>query len=231
MRNRLKPIDPAGKSETGQTIAVITPVVLLGVLAVALLNVAPEFAALVWIGVPAWGAVMWRVDGYGFRGIASWAIPLTGLAVVAQVLPGRVSVGLASLIVLCTLVLVFSPLARKKWLAAVRPLIRAKLTPRQVLAAQLLEIHDECLAVQRQYSRDADAIRFHRRSQELLARARALTADGTVPHDALALFLVYLESVVTASADPTQQPVSTFETLANELADFRTAFDRLIGQT
>ena len=231
MKNWLKPIDPAGKNETRQAVAVITPVVLLGVLAVVLLNVAPEFAALVWIGVPAWGAVMWRVDGYGFREIASWAIPLTGLAVVAQFLPGRVSVALASLMGLCTLVLVLSPLARKKWLAAVRPLLRAKLTPRQVLAAQLLEIHDESLAVQRQYTRDTDAIRFHRRAEELLGRARALTTDGTVPNDALALFLVYLESVVTASADPTQQPVSTFETLTNELADFRAAFDRLIGQT
>jgi hypothetical protein len=223
--------DPGHRGgELGWTVAIVAPVVVLVSAAVALSLVAPTLASIVWIGIPLCAGIVWLADGYQPREIASWAVPLAGLALVAQFLPGRIGVPLASIVCLCTILLVLSPAARKRWLEAVRPHLGIGFSPAQELAAQLLDIHKAVGDGLKQYDRDADAERLHRRAADLLSRARDLRTDEVGPNEALTLLLTYLESLDSVTADPRDQPQAAFEGLDDQLRALRDAIKALVNQ-
>jgi hypothetical protein len=224
----MKSLDPAGMGERRQTVAILASMAILVFAAVALGNVAPKLAGIAWVGFPLVCAVMWRADGVRFREIGTWCIPLIGLAVLAQFLPLRLGDVVGGAVIFCSLLLSVVPPVGKKWIIAVRHLPGMKLSARQEYAGQLLEIHDAISVGMNDFVRDEDGPRLQRRVHELLARARDVRTDDSIPNEPLALLVRYLESLESASVDPMDQPPGTFETLGEQLVAFRASFERLI---
>lgn len=224
----MKSIDPAGMGERGQTVAILGSVAILLFAAVALGNVAPELAGIVWIGLPLMSAVIWRADRVRFRDIGSWCIPLIGLALLAQFLPLRLGDVVGVVVGLSCLLLVFVPPIGAKWINAVRRLPGMRLNARDEYADQLRDIHHEIGVIQNDFLRNADVPRFHRRVLGVLARARDVTTEDPLPREPRELLVAYLESLESASSDPMNLGPETFDTLGDQIVAFRAAFKRLI---
>jgi hypothetical protein len=224
----MKSLDPARMSERGQTVAIFASMAILVFAAVVSGIVAPNLAGIVWIGIPIVVAVTWRTDRVRFREIGSWCIPLIGLAVLAQFLPSRLGDLVGGVVGLCSLLLALVPAVGRKWIIAVRHLPGLRLSAREEHAARLLEIHDAISIEMNAFVRDEDVPRLRRRAHELLARARDVTTDDSIPKEPLALLVTYLDSLESASLDPMDQPPGTYETLGEQLVAFRSSVERLI---
>jgi len=208
----------------------IVPLAIFGLLAVGSLTGALHGAvggALLAIGVGAAGAVIWRSDAIPWVDIASWTVPLATLLLIAWVFLTDVPYLIAGLSLAGWLA------SSIFWLPPVRWWYRWVLRKglpygnRSRRAPQLHELDPAIGQALRQYDRDDDASLLHRRSEELLSRAVALTLDDPGAAEARARLVRYLESLRSVTEDPWNQPPIVFEALNDRMKAFHEALETL----
>ena len=222
---RLASLDPRRWSDQNQFAAFVGFAVLIGVATLLLTIVAPTLATLSWFGVVPWVALSWRIDGYRYRDIATWAIPLLALILVAQLVRGTLVLGLGLLLILSVGALMFSSTVRERWLSRVAPNWVAN---RDRVWNELLDLDIGIKAAAEQYDRDADQAGLHQRAEDLLERAGALSIDDRAISEARGLLVAYLESLSSLSAGSFDHPDRAFDALQAQLKLFHAALERLM---
>lgn len=162
-------LDPAGWPRRAQTPAMI----VLGAVWYAATIVWPFGGSPAWLFAPLFGALIWRLEGTGWREVASWTVPLAIVLLVADQLPLELGLVLSIAGLAFLAAMLFWRAAREWWLGFVAPgRYRALQGADRRIAARMAVLD----------GRARDAVRKHLRDRDLDAfvdRIDRLTTDAT----------------------------------------------------